>query len=184
MDVPVQDACIVEVDLDSPLIPAGHVDDLISRLSAQLSRSASTNGQGQQVIIQPSEVVTFQLVRRGGGRDRRAIGLDDKSLFRYPISIYLDQFLASNAELAKEKRTSAADMVRELGRLQGKGNALRWFQVCALVGAANWICATNFGSRAKILSSLSARQFIIMNTSPKRTVMMIVKKVSRLWQKR
>jgi hypothetical protein len=128
---PIQDACVVEVDLDLP-IQRGSEDDLISRLSAQLSRAAPGEEKGQQVIVEPSEIVTFQLARSNGGRGAGTGGVANQEPFRYPGHIFLDQFLASNAEMAASKRASAAEMEKELTRLKESKTNLKWFKVILL----------------------------------------------------
>jgi hypothetical protein len=127
---PIQDACVVEVDLDLP-IPQGSQDDLISRLSAQLSRATPGEGKGQQVIVEPSEIVAFQLAR-SSGRGVGTGGTANQEPFRYPTYIFLDQFLASNAEMAASKRASAAEMEKELSQLTERKANLKWFKVILL----------------------------------------------------
>ncbi|KAG8215977.1 hypothetical protein J3R82DRAFT_7960 [Butyriboletus roseoflavus] len=107
-----QETSIVPIDVNG-----GESNDLIGRLSAQLSRPQSEPCK-QSVIFEPSEVVAFELVRssstssttaNGGGIDRKA--------FRYPTSIYLDQFLRENVELAQAKRAQRQEMLEEIQRL-------------------------------------------------------------------
>lgn len=125
-------------------------NDLISQLSAQLSQS------NQKVILDPSEVVAFQLV---GGRglpgysqlssspststststwgneatNWNTVGGGTKKRFTYPKSLYLDQFLAENAELASEKRRVLREMGEEVRVLGLKRGGLVGFKVCRVV---------------------------------------------------
>jgi hypothetical protein len=106
-------------------------NDLVSQLSSQLSQS------NQKVIFEPSQVVAFQLTSApqvlpsyssstntgtgagGGGRKK----------FKYPKSIYLDQFLRENADLANEKRRLGREMNEEVQRLALKKQGLMYFKV-------------------------------------------------------
>jgi hypothetical protein len=107
--------------MDIPFTSTCFEDGLISRLSAQLT----ARGEGQ-VIIEPSEVVTFLLLRSGVGRGS---GSKSNQPLQHPKSIFLDQFLESNAQSARAKRALRADIVNELTRLQGRKGALKWFKV-------------------------------------------------------
>lgn len=119
-----QETSIVPIDVNG-----GESNDLIGRLSAQLSRPQSEPGK-QSVIFEPSEVVAFELVRSvstssatasGGGIDRKA--------FRYPKSIYLDQFLRENVELAQAKRGQRQEMFEQIQRLVLHKKTLTQFDV-------------------------------------------------------
>lgn len=115
-----QETSIVPIDVNG-----GESNDLIGRLSAQLSKPLSEPGK-QSVIFEPSEVVAFELVRSstsasGGGLDRKA--------FTYPKSIYLDQFLRENVELAQAKRGQRQEMLDEVQRLVLHKKTLTHFDV-------------------------------------------------------
>lgn len=119
-----QETSIVPIDVNG-----GESNDLIGRLSAQLSKPQSEPGK-QSVIFEPSEVVAFELVRvsstpstssSGGGSDKKA--------FTYPKSIYLDQFLRENVELAQAKRKQRREMLEEVQRLVLHKKTLSHFDV-------------------------------------------------------
>lgn len=119
-----QETSIVPIDVNG-----GDLNDLIGRLSAQLSKPLSEPGK-QSVIFEPSEVVAFELVRSsiapstspsGGGSDRKA--------FTYPKSIYLDQFLRENVDVAQAKRRQRQEMLEEMQRLVLHKKTLTYFDV-------------------------------------------------------
>lgn len=119
-----QETSIVPIDING-----GESNDLIGRLSAQLSRPQSEPGK-QSVIFEPSEVVAFELVRssstssttaNGGGSERKA--------FTYPKSIYLDQFLRENVEVAEAKRGQRHGIFEEVQRLVSHKKTLANFDV-------------------------------------------------------
>lgn len=119
-----QETSIVPIDVN-----VKGSNDLIGQLSAQLSKPQSEPGK-QSVIFEPSEVVAFELVRsssapsttaNGGGSDRKA--------FTYPKSIYLDQFLRENVELAQGKRRQRQVMLEEVQQLVKHKKTLTDFDV-------------------------------------------------------
>jgi hypothetical protein len=119
-----QETSIVPIDVNGK-----GSNDLIGQLSAQLSKPQSEPGK-QSVIFEPSEVVGFELVRsssapgttaNGGGSDRKA--------FTYPKSIYLDQFLRENVELAQGKRRQRQEMAEEVQQLVKHKKTLTDFDV-------------------------------------------------------
>ena len=119
-----QETSIVPIDVNG-----GGSNDLIGRLSAQLSKPQSEAGK-QSVIFEPSEVVAFELVRSSLTQSTSSTGNgSDKKPFTYPKSIYLDQFLRENVELAQAKREQRQDMLREVQQLVLHKNALTNFDV-------------------------------------------------------
>ncbi|KAN0094833.1 hypothetical protein V8E55_003120 [Tylopilus felleus] len=115
-----QETSIVPIDVNG-----GESNDLIGRLSAQLSRPQSEPGK-QSVIFEPSEVVAFELVRSSPSTAAGGSGTDRKP-FMYPKSIYLDQFLRVNVELAQGKRAQRREMLEEVQTLVSHKNTLTHF---------------------------------------------------------
>ncbi|KAA1474450.1 hypothetical protein DENSPDRAFT_841038 [Dentipellis sp. KUC8613] len=97
-------------------------NDLMSSLSAQLSENDVSSKQ--QVIFEPSDVVSFQLVRHevlpsySGGQS------PPKQRFKYPKHIYLDQFMKENVGLANAKRAKQREIEEEIRSLTLRKNAL------------------------------------------------------------
>lgn len=107
-----QETSIVPIDVNG-----GESNDLIGRLSAQLSRPQSEPGK-QSVIFEPSEVVAFELVRSSSTSSTTASGGGpDNKAFTYPKSIYLDQFLRENVDLAQAKRAQRQEIFEEVQHL-------------------------------------------------------------------
>ncbi|KAH7882908.1 hypothetical protein F5I97DRAFT_1930528 [Phlebopus sp. FC_14] len=113
-----QEASIVPIDVNA-LSSTGDANDLIGRLSAQLSKPLD-GGVKQSVIFEPSEVVAFELARLSTaylGSTTASSSKGERKPFRYPKSIYLDQFLRDNAELAEAKRSQQHEMNAEVQKL-------------------------------------------------------------------
>lgn len=102
----------------------GYPPDLISCLSELL-----THHPGKiDVIIQPSEIVMFHLIRKDGVMANASF----PDTFVYPKSIYMDRFLIENVELWSQKRAQQGEMRAELQRLTLKRDALTRFDVRTL----------------------------------------------------
>ncbi|KAH8083351.1 hypothetical protein BXZ70DRAFT_958549 [Cristinia sonorae] len=105
-----------------PLAGTPDANDLLSVLAFELAIGENESTK-HQVIYEPSAVVAFQLDRTfvssgsGGGKNERAT-------FKYPPSVYLDQFLKKNAELAAEKRKLQRELVEEIEKLRKKRDTL------------------------------------------------------------
>lgn len=104
------DTSVVKVDVRD----GEQFTDLISCLSRQLSHEILSR---QQVIFEPSDVVTFQIVRHeplpsysGASPSRQP--------FRYPKCLYLDQFMYENADLANQKRNEQREIQEHIERLR------------------------------------------------------------------
>ncbi|THH16377.1 hypothetical protein EW146_g4264 [Bondarzewia mesenterica] len=105
------DTSVVKVDIHD----GDQNNDLISCLSTQLSHTdVSTK---QQVILEPSDVVAFQLVRHEAPPSYSGGPSAPKQLFRYPKQMYLDRFMRENAELANSGRTQQQELHEEIQRL-------------------------------------------------------------------
>ena len=84
----------------------------------------------QSVIFEPSEMVAFELVRSSSIPSATASsGGSDRKAFTYPKSIYLDQFLRENVELAQAKREQRREMLEEVQHLLSHKNSLTHFDV-------------------------------------------------------
>ncbi|EGN92156.1 hypothetical protein SERLA73DRAFT_117693 [Serpula lacrymans var. lacrymans S7.3] len=122
-----QETCIVKVEVGG--IGSGDNNDLISRLSAQLSKHHDQSSK-QEVIFEPSEVVTFQLSRShsnaflGGSNEKSD---SERKPFRYPKHIFMDQFLEVNAELVNTKRAQQREMNEEIQKLMLHKKSLTHF---------------------------------------------------------
>ncbi|KAM6501179.1 hypothetical protein JOM56_004193 [Amanita muscaria] len=101
------DGFVVLVDVGVENIP----NDLIGTLSANLSRY-SDSASSHDVIIEPSDVLAFQLVYR-----RQSSSRSNVDPFIYPKTLFLDRFLLSNVELANQKRRQEKDMNAEIVNL-------------------------------------------------------------------
>ncbi|TFY81122.1 hypothetical protein EWM64_g2892 [Hericium alpestre] len=96
--------------------------DLISALSSQLSHDDMSTRQ--HVIFEPSDVVSFHLVRHESLPSYSGGQSPPKQRFRYPKHIYLDQFMRENAEFAASKRAQQKQILEEIQRLTLRKAAL------------------------------------------------------------
>ncbi|KAH7912508.1 hypothetical protein BJ138DRAFT_1004302 [Hygrophoropsis aurantiaca] len=108
-----RETCIVKVE-----VTGGESNDLLGRLSALLSKPQEITLR-QEVIFEPSDVVTFHLSRSAGNHfhgtsTEKKI---ERQPFRYPSHIYLDQFLGENVELANAKRALQREMIEKIAEL-------------------------------------------------------------------
>ncbi|KAH9988118.1 hypothetical protein BJV74DRAFT_840135 [Russula compacta] len=99
-----QDMAIVKVDIRDD----NHSADLVSALSARMAHSEIPSKQ--QVIFEPSDVVTFQLP------------------FRYPKHIYLDQYMKENVEISSAKWRQQKEITEKIQNLTLRENALKKHQ--------------------------------------------------------
>lgn len=101
----------------------GSSHDLVSCLSAQFAPPANEPQNWQNVILDRSDVVAFELTpgSRGGAADRKP--------FSYPKVIYLDQFMQENAELALAARIRQREMLEEADTLTLRKKSLTSFNV-------------------------------------------------------
>lgn len=94
-------------------------NDLLSCLALELTVGGPELGK-QQVIFEPSDVVAFHLYRTHvstGGKTERTI-------FKYPTYVYLDQFLKENGEVAGQRRRQQRELYEEIEALKKKRDAL------------------------------------------------------------
>ncbi|KAG0699074.1 hypothetical protein DFH29DRAFT_938334 [Suillus ampliporus] len=111
-----QDASIVRVEALGP----SDTNDLVGRLSAQLSNPKDDDTKQRQVIFEPSEVIAFHLIRSG-----TVIG--ERKPFKYPKHIYLDQFLKENVELAESKWEQQRELHADIQKLVLHNKSLTHF---------------------------------------------------------
>ena len=106
------------MDVGDPPLP----NDLVSRLAAMLSQYEE-HVSSHDVIYEPSQVLTFQLK---APVDSSARSLDP---LVFPRFFYLDQFLAKNFEIAKEKRRLQREMQAEISKLTKQKEFVTHFNV-------------------------------------------------------
>ncbi|KAI6014460.1 hypothetical protein PISMIDRAFT_26984 [Pisolithus microcarpus 441] len=97
-----QETSVVPIDIN-PGGGGSDANDLIGRLSAQLSKPQDAP-EKQSVIVEPSEVVAFQLSKPSASYLNNTSTSAAAKPFVYPRSIYLDQFLKQNVAFAEAKR--------------------------------------------------------------------------------
>jgi hypothetical protein len=95
-------------------------NDLISCLSDSLSKFMETETR-HDVIITPSEVLTFQLRRLPSLPGAAKTSPDP---FVYPKTIYLDRFLFANLALTNDKRRIEHGMLEEIKALKAHRETL------------------------------------------------------------
>lgn len=94
-------------------------NDLISCLAQEL-RAVAPSEPHPEVIVNPSKVVAFQLVRHYASNDRQK--------FTFPAYFYLDQFMHEKAVLADEKRQVRRDLLGKVADLEARRKVLTKFQ--------------------------------------------------------
>ncbi|KZP12925.1 hypothetical protein FIBSPDRAFT_869788 [Athelia psychrophila] len=99
----------------------GSSHDLVSCLSAQFAPSANEPQNWQNVILECSDIVAFELLAGSRG------GTADKKPFSYPKVIYLDQFMQENAEIAQAARVRQREMLEEADTLTLRKKSLTSF---------------------------------------------------------
>ncbi|KAF8888788.1 hypothetical protein BD779DRAFT_1522582 [Infundibulicybe gibba] len=114
------DGCVVVVDSSEDSVP----NNLISRLATHLSRYHD-DGSSHDVIFEPSIMVAFHLkLSRPQSTSGSSTGKHSPGGFVYPKTIYLDQFLIQNLDLANQKRDQERRMIEEVNRLTLRKNTL------------------------------------------------------------
>jgi hypothetical protein len=101
--------------------------DLVSALSARMAHSEIP--AKQQVIFEPSDVVTFQLVRHDMLPSYSRTPVAQRQPFRYPKHIYLDQYMKENVEIASAKWRQQKEIAENIQNLTLRENALKRHQV-------------------------------------------------------
>ncbi|TFK29498.1 hypothetical protein FA15DRAFT_664043 [Coprinopsis marcescibilis] len=102
-------------------VPPNGGGDLVSRLTSLLSRFDEGKST-HDVIVEPSEMISFKLVRHpppdDGQKKPEAIP------FQFPKSFFLDQFLFRNLEISVRKQTQQLDLSREIEELKQQRETL------------------------------------------------------------
>jgi hypothetical protein len=101
--------------------------DLVSALSARMAHSEIPSKQ--QVIFEPSGVVTFQLVRHDMLPSYSPTPTLPRQPFRYPKHIYLDQYMKENVEISSAKWKQQNEIAEKIQNLTLRENTLKRHQV-------------------------------------------------------
>jgi hypothetical protein len=101
--------------------------DLVSALSARMAHSEIPSRQ--QVIFEPSDVVTFQLVRHDALPTYSRNPCLPRQPFRYPKHIYLDQYMKENVEISSAKWRQQKEIAEKIQTLTLRENSLKRHQV-------------------------------------------------------
>ncbi|KAF8480009.1 hypothetical protein DFH94DRAFT_456712 [Russula ochroleuca] len=117
-----QDMAIVKVDIRDD----DHSADLVSALSARMAHSEIPSKQ--LVIFEPSDVVTFQLMRHDTLPSYSRTSSLPRQPFRYPKHIYLDQYMRENVEIASAKWRQRKEIAEKIQNLNLRENALKKHQ--------------------------------------------------------
>lgn len=154
-----QDMAIVKVDIRDD----NHSADLVSALSARMAHSEIPSKQ--QVIFEPSDVVTFQLVRHDILPSYSRTPSLPRQPFRYPKYIYLDQYMKENVEISSAKWRQQKEIAEKIQNLTLRENTLKRHQAGISVFRV-FSSAELTGShiRTWTFSSLSKLHCIIMST--------------------
>ncbi|KAH9847035.1 hypothetical protein C2E23DRAFT_850401 [Lenzites betulinus] len=118
--------CCVKVNAGKSL----ETNDLVSSLAADLAPDPVKHPNARrQVIFEPSDVIAFQLARDAAppSYDTTIGRKSERATFKYPMSVYLDQFMKESFELADEKRTAQRTLLQEVKELEAKKKTLLHF---------------------------------------------------------
>ncbi|KAI0329993.1 hypothetical protein GY45DRAFT_1412263 [Cubamyces sp. BRFM 1775] len=105
-------------------------NDLVSSLATDLAPDLTKFPSAKrQVIMEPSEVISFQLLRDAAPPPYdAAVGRrSERATFRYPKSVYLDQFMKDSYHIADEKRAEQRRLLQEVKDLETKKKQLLHF---------------------------------------------------------
>ena len=102
-------------------------NDLVSCMEHNLT-SASNNAIHYDVIIEPSDVLGFQLTRAIPHGSSNKSSADP---IGYPKTIYLDRFLFDKFDLVYNKRNTKQKMQQEIQDLMHQRNTLTRYNVCS-----------------------------------------------------
>ena len=122
--------CLVRVSVR----PTAEGNDLVSSLAAELAPPENPKLKAiakRHVIFQPSEVIAFLLLRDSAppSYDAAVGRKTERSIFKYPKSVYLDQFMRDSYELANQKRTEQRGLLAEVTELETRKKNLLHFEV-------------------------------------------------------
>ncbi len=109
-------------------------NDLLSALSAEFAPPDTLKNKAtakRHVIVEPSEVIAFELIRDATPPSYDAVlgRKSERSLFKYPKSLYLDQFMQESFELANEKRMAQRGLLDGIKELEARKKNLLNFNV-------------------------------------------------------
>jgi hypothetical protein len=110
-------------------------NDLVSRLSANLSHYYDNNVSTHDIILEASQVIVFSLKNSRPSPSALAhsssVALSSEAYrpFKYPKSLFLDQFLGDNFELANQKRIQQLEMISDIQKLTSRRNGITRFDV-------------------------------------------------------
>ena len=133
-------------------------NDLISCISDSLSKFDS-QGSTHDIIIRPSEVITFMLRRNPTPPGATKASTDP---FMYPKTIYLDRFLFINLALTNDKRAAEYKILEQIRELKAMKHTLTRLEVGILanvMSCSSSICLLLRMDRMP--SRIFARQSII-----------------------
>lgn len=124
------DLAVVRVDIRG----TEDTNDLVSCLATELGLAdPAGDPTRQQAIHAMSEVVAFQLVRDNAAPPTYSAasgaGRVERTPFRYPKHVHLDQFMKENLSLANQKRERQRSLYAEVDALVAKKQSLTRFKV-------------------------------------------------------
>ncbi|KAJ7770452.1 hypothetical protein B0H16DRAFT_1306638 [Mycena metata] len=111
--------------------PESPPNELVARLSQTLNTYHDDGSSDHQLIQEPSEMVTFHI---NVNPLSSTTGGPSPEPFVFPKSIYMDQFLAENLDLANETRASQRQIQNDLEVLRAKKQTITRFEVCFVFG--------------------------------------------------
>ena len=119
-DLNTDNLCCVKVNVGT----TPETNDLVSSLAADLTPAYTQSIR--QVIFEPSEVIAFQLNRSAQppSYDASMGWRTERETFKYPKSIYLDQFMRESYELANVKRVEQRVLWEEVKELERRKKGL------------------------------------------------------------
>lgn len=126
------DLAVVKVDVRG----TEDLNDLVACLSSELGlTSALGPATKQHVIFESSEVVAFQLVREHmlPTYELSAGAKTERTTFKYPKHVYLDQFLAKNLAKGNELREKRRNLHKEIEQIAARRSALTRHKVCTVL---------------------------------------------------
>ncbi|KAJ7210924.1 hypothetical protein GGX14DRAFT_450460 [Mycena pura] len=109
----------IEISPDAP--PNGNA--LVTRLSQTFNTYHDDGSSDHQLIIQPSEMVTFEI-----SVNAPATAPAEREPLTYPKTIYMDEFLAVNLDLANETRAAQRQMQKEIDALVARKQSISRFE--------------------------------------------------------
>jgi hypothetical protein len=140
---------IVQLEISHETPP----NELVSRLSETLNRYHDDGSSSHELISTPSEMVTFLIDVRPG----LSAGTSSPEPFSYPKTIYMDQFIEKNLDLANETRAEQRQAQKDIEILTAQKRNITRFEVG---GYALFRTEALLPSRIKIRSKIFEVQSI------------------------